>query len=134
MDFRSDRMNTLIVIFDRLKEMIVGNGKKYISNEERKEAVTKAINVSFSRTVLTTIVVILVSIVLLAFSSTSSYSFYIALVVGLFASSACAVYVASYTWLLFEKRSDTRKRTFKPKKKNTVFKELEEHKFIGIND
>lgn len=127
-------MNTLIVIFDRLKEMIVGNGKKYISNEERKEAVTKAINVSFSRTVLTTIAVILVSIVLLAFSSTSSYSFYIALVVGLFASSTCAVYVASYTWLLFEKRSDTRKRTFKPKKKNTVFKELEEHKFIGIND
>lgn len=127
-------MNTLIVIFDRLKEMISGKGRKYISNEERKEAVTKSINVSLSRTVLTTLAVILVSIVLLAFSSISSYSFYIALVVGLFASSACAVYIASNTWLLFEKRSDTRKRTFKPKKKSKIFKELEEHTFIGIND
>lgn len=127
-------LNTLIVIFDRLKEMIAGKGRKYISNDERKEAVTKSISVSLSRTVLTTIGVILISVVLLAFSSASSYSFYIALVIGLFASSACAIYIASNTWLLFEKRSDTKKRTFKPKKKSKIFKELEEHTFIGIND
>lgn len=128
-------MSTLIVIFTRLKEIVTSDrNKKYMSNEERYEAVKKAINVSFTRTIITTVTVVLISVVLLAFSSVSSYSFYIALVVGLIATSYSAVLIASNVWLLFEKRSDKRKRTFKPKKTNSRFKELEETTVIGIND
>ena len=127
-------MNTLIVIFSRLKEMISAKNKKYISNEERYEAVTKSINVSLSRTILTTIAIVIISIVLLAFASLTNYSFYVALIVGLIVSTFCAIIIASQIWLLFEKRSDKKKRTFKPKKKSTKFKDFEEHTFIGIND
>ena len=49
-------------------------------------------------------------------------------------SAINAIIIASNVWLLFERRSDKKKRTFKPKKKNSKFKELDEHVFIGIND
>ena len=127
-------LNTLIVTFNRLKEMMGNNTKKYISNEERYEAVKKSINAILPRTILTTIVISIVSAVLLAFSSVMNYSFYIALIVGLLLSSINAIIIASQIWLAVEKISDKKKRTFKAKKKNTKFKELEEQVFIGIND
>ncbi len=127
-------LNTLIVIYDRLREMLVGKNRKYISNEERQEAVINAIKVSLPRTILTTICVTLISIILLAFSTTASYSFYLTMIIGLLISSICAIIISSQVWLLFEKRTDRKKRTFKPKKKSSKFKELEEHVFIGIND
>lgn len=125
---------TLIVIFSRLKEMLGDLNRKYISNEEREAALNKAVKVSLPRTILTTAAVTLISVVLLAFASLNTYSFYVTLVLGLVFSSISAVMVSSLVWLLFEKRSDTRKRTFKPKKKHTRFKELEETTIIGIND
>lgn len=128
-------MSTLIVIFTRLKEMISSvRNKRYMSNEERYEAVKKAINVSLPRTIITTVAVVLISVVLLAFSFLSSYSFYLTLVIGLVAASYSAILVASNVWLLFERRSDKRKRIFKPRKTNSKFKELEETTVIGIND
>ncbi len=127
-------LNTLIVTFNRLKEMMGNNTKKYISNEERYDAVKKSINAILPRTILTTIAISIISVVLLAFSSVMNYSFYIALVVGLVLSSINAIIIASQIWLIFEKLSDKKKRTFKPKKKNTKFKELEEQVFVGIND
>ena len=125
---------TLIVIFSRLKEMLGSLNRKYISNEERETALNKAVKSSLPRTILTTVVVTLISVVLLAFASLNTYSFYVTLILGLVFSSISAVMVSSLVWLLFEKRSDTRKRTFKPKKKHTRFKELEETTIIGIND
>lgn len=127
-------INTLIVVFNRLKEMMGNNTKKYISNEERQEAVRKSINAILPRTILTTVAIALISVVLLAFSSIMNYSFYIALIIGLILSSINAIIIASQIWLIFEKISDKKKRTFKPKKKNTKFKELEEQVFVGIND
>ena len=127
-------MNTLIVIFNKSKEMLVGKNKKYISNEERKETIVKSINSSLPRTILTTVAIVSISVVLLAFASLTNYSFYITLIVGLVAASFSAIIIASQIWLLFEKRSDKKKRTFKPKKKASKFKELEEHIIIGIND
>ena len=128
-------LNTLVVMFSRLKEMlVVDKTRKYISNEERYEAVSKSINVSLSRIILTTLSVISISIVLLCFASVSNYSFYISLIIGIIFSSYCSVVISSLVWLLFERRSDMKKRTFKPKNNNSKFKELEEHVFIGIND
>jgi len=127
-------VNTLIVMFSRLKEILGNNGKKYISNEERSEAVRKSIISTLPRIIVTTLVVTIVSIVLLSFASLTNYSFYIALIVGLVLSSVNAIIISSQVWLLFEKGSDKRKRTFKPKKKNSKFKELEEQVFVGIND
>ena len=127
-------LNTLIISFNRLKEMIGNNAKKYISNEERHEAVRKSIVATLPRTILTTLVITVVSVVMLSFASLTNYSFYIALVVGLVVSALNAIVISNKVWLLFEKRSDKRKRIFKPKKKNTKFKELEEQVFVGIND
>lgn len=128
-------LNTLVVMFSRLKEMlVVDKTRKYISNEERHEAVNKAINASLSRIVLTTISIIAISIVLLCFASVSNYSFYISLIIGIVFSSYSAIVISNLVWILFEKRSDKKKRTFKPKNNNSKFKELEEHVFIGIND
>lgn len=127
-------MSTLIVIFTRLKEMVVDKNKKYISNEERYEAVKKAVSVSLPRTIITTVSVVIISAVLLAFSSATNYSFYLTLIIGLMATSYSAILIAGNVWLLLERRSDKKKRVFKPKKKNPKFKDLEETTFIGIND
>ena len=127
-------LNTLIVSFSRLREMIGNNGKKYISNEERFEAVRKSVIATLPRTLITTLIVTIISVVLLSFSSLNNYSFYVALIVGLIISAVNAIFVSNHVWLFFEKLSDKKKRTFKPKKKNTKFKELEEQVFVGIND
>lgn len=130
-------LNTLVVTFSRTKEMIGNNGKKYISNEERKEAVIKSINATLPRTVLTSLATVIVSVVLLAFSSINSYSFYCALIIGLVLNLINAIIISSQVWLVFEKISDKKKRTFKPKKenKNRIFKDQQtEQTFIGIND
>lgn len=130
-------LNTLVVTFSRTKEMIGNNGRKYVSNEERKEAVTKAVNATLPRTILTSIATIIISVVLLAFSSINSYSFYCALIIGLLINVINAIIISSQVWLLFEKISDKRKRTFKPKKENKkrIFKDQQtEQTFIGIND
>lgn len=125
---------TLIVMFSRLKEMLKDMKRKYVSNEEREMALVKSINVSLSRTIISTIVVTVVSVVLLAFASLTNYSFYITLIIGFILSSISAIMVATLVWSLFEGYSDKKKREFKPKKKNTKFKELEETTIIGIND
>lgn len=127
-------LNTLIVMFNRLKEMMGSNNKKYISNEERYEAVRKSILNTLPRTIITTAVITIMSIVLLIFASLNNYSFYVALIVGLVLSSINSVVISNQIWLLLERRTDKKKRTFKPKKKNTKFKELEEQVFVGIND
>lgn len=124
----------LIVTFSRLKDNIASYNRKYLSNDERKDAMVKAIKSTLTRTLLTTITVTLTSVVLLIFATHYNYSFYISITIGLIICSICAVMIASEVWLLFELRSDTKKRTFKPKKKNSKFKELEESVIIGIND
>lgn len=127
-------LSTLIIIFSRLKETMNNFGRKYVSNEERENALNNSVKAALPRTLLTTIGVTLVSVVLLAFASLSSYSFYITLVIGFILSSVSAVIVAGLVWLLFEMRSDKTRREFKPKKKNSKFKEIEETTIIGIND
>ena len=127
-------VNTLIITFSRQKEMLGNNGKKYISNEERKEAVQKSVVAILPRLVVTTLTVIIASLVLLVFATAKNYSFYIALIIGLILNVVNTLIISSQVWLLLEKISDRRKRTFKPKKANSKFKELEEQVFIGIND
>jgi SecD/SecF fusion protein len=128
-------LNTLIVMFNRIKELMRGNSKKYISNEERYDIVRKSIAATLPRTIITTLVVTVISVALLSFASLTNYSFYIALIIGLILSSVNNIMIAGPIWLLFEKRSDSKKRMFKPtKNKNTKFKELEEQTFVGIND
>lgn len=127
-------LNTLVVIFSKIKELMSGGTKKYLSNEERYEVVRKATNSTLSRIIITSSVVVVICAVLLAFSSVSNYSFYLALIIGVIISSVNSVILSNQTWLLLEKRSDKKKREFKAKKVRRFFKEPEEQTFVGIND
>lgn len=127
-------VNTLIITFSRQKEMLGNNGKKYISNDERKEVVQKSIIATLPRLVVTTLATIVASLALLVFATANNYSFYIALILGLVLNVVNTLIISSQLWLLLERRSDKIKRTFKPKKTNSKFKELDEQVFIGIND
>lgn len=127
-------LNTLVVVFNKLKELLSGTTKKYLSNEERYEAVRKAINSTLPRMIISSAVVVGISIVLLAFSTAANYSFYLALIVGTIFGFVNSIILASRTWLAIEKLSDRKKREFKSKKNRRFFKDTEEQTFVGIND
>lgn len=127
-------LNTLVVVFNKLKELLSGTTKKYLSNEERYEAIRKAINSTLPRMIISSAVVVGISIVLLAFSTAANYSFYLALIVGTIFGFVNSTILASRTWLAIEKLSDRKKREFKSKKNRRFFKDTEEQTFVGIND
>ncbi len=127
-------LNTLVVVFNKLKELLSGTTKKYLSNEERYEAIRKAINSTLPRMIISSAVVVGISIVLLAFSTAANYSFYLTLIVGTIFGFVNSTILASRTWLAIEKLSDRKKREFKSKKNRRFFKDTEEQTFVGIND
>jgi preprotein translocase subunit SecF len=108
--------------------------KKYLSHEERYETMKKALVSTFARTLKTNIVSIAASVVLLAFASASTYSFYAAFIVGIIIDTINTSIISGQVWLLFEGRRDVRSRKFKAKKKSKRFDAVEEQTFIGIND
>ena len=127
-------LNTLVTVFNKLKELVTGTTKKYLSNEERTEAIRKSIALTLPRMIISSAVVVGISTVLLAFSTAANYSFYLALIVGTIFGFINSIILASATWLAVEKLSDKRKRTFKAKKGRRFFKDTEEQTFVGIND
>ena len=127
-------LNTLVTVFNKLKELVTGTTKKYLSNEERTEAIRKSIALTLPRMIISSAVVVAISIVLVAFSTVANYSFYLALIVGTIFGFINSIILASATWLATEKLSDKRKRTFKSKKGRRFFKDTEEQTFVGIND
>ncbi len=93
-------INDTVVIFDRIRENIAASK----GNEPLSGVINKAINETFSRTIITALTVFLVLIVLYVFGGEILAGFSFALLFGLFFGSYSTVFIASPIVLDFAKK------------------------------
>ena len=91
-------INDTIVIFDRIRE----NARKNIRMELR-DIINLSVNQTLSRTILTSLTVLLVLLVLFFFGGSVIHNFALAMLIGTVAGVYSTVFIASPIVLLFEK-------------------------------
>jgi preprotein translocase subunit SecF len=100
-------INDTIVIFDRIRENTRKNVKMLLA-----DVINMSVNQTLSRTILTSLTVLMVLIVLFFFGGAVIHDFTFALLVGTVVGTYSSIYIASPIVLLFEKvkPSGTKKR------------------------
>ncbi|MEO0777592.1 MAG: protein translocase subunit SecDF [Bacteroidota bacterium] len=84
-------INDTVVVFDRIREYM----NRYTSKMSKQEVINKAINSTFSRTVITSLTTLFVVLVLFLFGGTSIKGFAFALVVGVIVGTYSSVFIAT---------------------------------------
>ncbi len=84
-------INDTVVVFDRIREYM----NRYTSKLSKEEVINKAINSTFSRTVITSLTTLFVVLVLFLFGGTSIKGFAFALVVGVIVGTYSSVFIAT---------------------------------------
>ena len=91
-------INDTIVVFDRIRE----NARKNI-RQSLYEVINASVNQTLSRTILTSLTVIMVLVVLFFFGGAVIHDFAFTLLVGIIAGTYSSIFIASPIVLLFEK-------------------------------
>jgi len=92
-------LNDTIVVFDRIREEMQlsrGKGVKLI------DLMNKAINVTLSRTILTSLTTLFVTVVLLIFGGDSLFDFALVLTIGIVVGTYSSIFIASPVVLMME--------------------------------
>ena len=122
-------INDTIVSFDRVRENINNINDKKMTKEKLEEIVNHSIAETFSRTIYTSVTTLLPILALLFLGSKEIISFNVAMLVGVIAGTYSSIFIASTTFMFFEK-----KNIGKPKKVKRVYTDdFEEKKIKGIN-
>ena len=103
-------INDTVVVFDRIREYM----NRY-TKLEKHEVINKAINSTFSRTVITSLTTLFVVLILFLFGGTSSKGFAFALVVGVIVGTYSSVFIATPIMSDLSgdlKRAETKKKSF----------------------
>lgn len=126
-------INDTIVTFDRIRET---KRKKYNdklkSYDELKNLVNTSIKDTITRNIVTAITTFIPIICLMILGSHEVSAFNIAMLIGLIAGTYSSIYLATYIWMLLEKKhigKEEKKKWYEVDDKD----ELEELKVKGIN-
>lgn len=84
-------MNDTVVVFDRIRELMGRMGPK----ADMKDVMNRAVNETLSRTILTSLTVLISIIVLLVLGGQTVHDFAVALMVGVVAGTYSSIYIAS---------------------------------------
>ena len=121
-------INDTIVIFDRFREEIKKTKEK-ITKDNFESICNKAIQATFTRTLLTSITTLVPIVALLVIGSKEILTFNVAMLVGLVSGTYSSIFIAGLIFITIEKR-----KIGKPKKKKIVYTDdFEEKKIKGIN-
>ena len=122
-------INDTIVLFDRFREELAKIEDKKMTKEKLVETCNKAIQVTFNRTLFTSITTLLPILALIFLGTNDILTFNMAMLVGLIAGTYSSIMIAGTIFIALEKRS-----IGKPKKKKIVYTdEFEERKIKGVN-
>ena len=121
-------INDTIVQFDRFREELAKTKEK-ITKENFESICNKAIQATFTRTILTSLTTLVPIIALLIIGSKEIFTFNVAMLVGLISGTYSSIFIASLIFIAIERR-----KIGKPKKKKRIYTDdLEEKKIKGIN-
>lgn len=125
-------INDTIVSFDRIREGVKSFNKKRLSKDELKEIANDAIKSTATRSLFTTVTTILAVAALLAFGPQATFTFNLAMLIGLIAGTYSSIFIATQVWIKLE---NFRQKRVKDKKEKVVkVTGPDEHIFTGIND
>ena len=124
----------LVAFFTKIKEYMKDNKKLYLSYQERVSCFKNGRNSIILPLIVSTAILDIISLVTMFFDL-SNFSMYIGFILG---SAFALIYNLIFVpkvWLLFENKSDKRKKTFKNKNiSKSKYRTLDEQVFIGVND
>jgi SecD/SecF fusion protein len=121
-------INDTIVIFDRFREEIKKTKEK-ITKENFESICNRAVQATFTRTLLTSITTLVPIVALLVIGSKEILTFNVAMLVGLVSGTYSSIFIAGLIFISIERR-----KLGKPKKKKIVYTDdFEEKKIKGIN-
>jgi preprotein translocase subunit SecF len=96
-------INDTIVIFDRIREMVASH-----TTHDIREVTNRAVNLTLSRTILTSLLTMLAVIALLAFAGPVIFPFTATMGIGIIVGCYSTVYIASPVMLLMERWRSSR--------------------------
>ena len=112
-------INDTIVTFDRIRENLRKKGR-IKTEDELADVVNKSIRQTLTRSVNTVLTVVITTLAILIFGSSSLTNFAIALLIGLISGTYSSIFIASQLWFIW-KRKQLRKngpiKTVKEKRK-----------------
>ena len=121
-------INDTIVIFDRFREEIKKTKEK-ITKENFESICNRAVQATFTRSILTSLTTLLPIIALLVLGSKDIFTFNVAMLVGLISGTYSSIFIAGLVFIAIERR-----KIGKPKKRKRVYNDdYEEKKIKGIN-
>lgn len=97
-------LNDTIVIMDRIRENL-----KSLRKESFAVMVNRSINITLSRTIITSLTVFIVVIVLFVFGGQVIHDFYFALLIGVFEGSLSTLFIAAPFLVAWTERAERRK-------------------------
>lgn len=98
-------MNDTVVVFDRIRELM---GR--LAGKPVEEIMNRAVNETLSRTILTSLTVVICVVVLLALGGPAVHDFAVALMVGIVAGTYSSIYIASPVVLAFRNWQEKRNK------------------------
>jgi len=124
----------LVPFFTRIKEYMKDTKKIYLSYTERVDCFKKGRNSILLPTIVSFSLISAISLIVMFFDL-SNFSMYLAIIIGsMFAIIYNMIFVPRI-WILFENKSDKRKKTFKNRNiSKSKYRTLDEQVFIGVND
>ena len=122
-------INDTIVTFDRIRENLSKIDDRKMTVEKLEEKTNHAISDTLLRSIYTSITTLLPVLALIFLGSSGVLTFNLAMLFGLIAGTYSSLFIASFVFLLLERRNVGKKK--KPKK---VYKDdVEERKIKGVN-
>lgn len=124
----------LVPYFTKIKEYMNDTKKIYLSYQDRIDCFTKG-RASIAPTLVTATIVLDILSLFVMFFDLNNFSMYLSFVIGSWFVIIYTLIFVPKVWLLFENKSDKRKKTFKNKNiANSKYRRLDEQVFIGLND
>lgn len=122
-------VNNSIVVFDRIRDHVRAHRGR-IAKEEYRELVNEAIQATCTRSVFSTLTMLLPVIFLLFMGSGAIFVFNLTLLIGLIAGAGSSLFIAAQLWYHLRLREKPKK----VKKVKRSKKELDEMIVPGVND
>ena len=88
-------INDTVVVFDRVREFLVGTTKKNTSKAEMSSMLNDSINSTLSRTMMTSLTTLLVVAILLIFGGEALRGFSFALFMGILIGTYSSIFIAT---------------------------------------
>lgn len=129
-------INDKIIIFDRIRENVIGARKKVFTHDERVEFANRSLQQTAYRGLIVIAATLITLLIVAIVGGSSILNISAILIIAIITSAFTSTIVCPLLWVFFDDRLTLKNQNKKPRrdKKKTNIGEVQEQVFIGIND